>query len=333
MKNAVKKTGILFVTVLLAVSISACGGKKADSWPTTGLGAMLPEPSSGKVTIVINDEELFSADVNKVTEDFYESYIEECKERGFTVDSEKDSYSYEAYNKEGYHLRLSSFSKSMDIELKAPIKMETLRWPNSEVAKLIPQPDSKLGKIEWEHEDSFYMYVGDTTLEQFAAYIDKCADAGFTVDYNRGDKYYYAYDSAGHYLSLTHEGFNTMAIRMTTEEEAPAATEATTEAVTEATTESGGAGVGDGEIRPEIKAAIDSYEAFVDEYCAFAESYNSSDVNMFMEYMNLVSKELEMSKEFENLADQELTTAESLYYSEVSLRCSQKLIDAASKMY
>ena len=84
-------------------------------------------------------------------------------------------------------------------------------------------------------------------------------------------------------------------------------------------------------IRPEIKEAIDSYETFIDEYCEFLETYDSSDLTMLAKYAELVQKELEMSQKFEALNDADLTEAEALYYSEVSLRCSQKLLAAASK--
>ena len=84
-------------------------------------------------------------------------------------------------------------------------------------------------------------------------------------------------------------------------------------------------------IRDDIRDAIDSYEAFIDEYCEFLESYDSSDLTMLAKYAEMLQKEVEMSQKFEALEDQELTEAEALYYSEVSIRCSQKILAAASK--
>ena len=77
-------------------------------------------------------------------------------------------------------------------------------------------------------------------------------------------------------------------------------------------------------IRPQIKEAIDSYEAFVDEYCTFMTELST--------YNELISKELEMTEKFKALEDEDLNDAEALYYSEVSIRCSQKLLDVASAM-
>ena len=84
-------------------------------------------------------------------------------------------------------------------------------------------------------------------------------------------------------------------------------------------------------IRPEIKEAIDSYERFVDEYCSFMESYDSSDFSLLTKYFELLSKEIDMTAKFEALED-DLTDAEALYYAEVSLRCSQKMLQSAASM-
>lgn len=85
-------------------------------------------------------------------------------------------------------------------------------------------------------------------------------------------------------------------------------------------------------IRPEIKEAIDSYEAFVDEYCAFMTEYTISDLTKLGTYNELLKKEVEMSKNFEALENEDLTEEEAVYYADVSLRCSQKMLDVASKM-
>ena len=84
-------------------------------------------------------------------------------------------------------------------------------------------------------------------------------------------------------------------------------------------------------IRDDIRDAIDSYEAFIDEYCEFLESYDSSDLTMLAKYAEMLQKEVEMSQKFDAMADEDLTEAEVLYYSEVSIRCSQKILAAASK--
>ncbi|MBR2577618.1 MAG: hypothetical protein IKE38_01685 [Erysipelotrichaceae bacterium] len=84
-------------------------------------------------------------------------------------------------------------------------------------------------------------------------------------------------------------------------------------------------------IRPEIKEAIDAYEAFIDEYCDFMKIFAESDMTdakLLMEYSEFVSKELEMTEKIEAL-EEDMTDAEEAYYVEVMLRCSAKMLEAA----
>lgn len=83
-------------------------------------------------------------------------------------------------------------------------------------------------------------------------------------------------------------------------------------------------------IRPDVKEAIDSYEAVMDEYIAFMEKYESSDdtVGMMVQYYEILKKMNDMSEKFDALGDKELTDAEALYYYEVSVRVSKKLADS-----
>ena len=106
-----------------------------------------------------------------------------------------------------------------------------------------------------------------------------------------------------------------------TETEAPTeAPEKETEAATKAAPSVG--------LRPEVKDAIDSYERFVDEYCAFMESYDANDFSQLAKLSDMVMREAEMSEKFDALED-DLTDAELDYYMAVSLRCSGKLMKAA----
>ena len=86
-----------------------------------------------------------------------------------------------------------------------------------------------------------------------------------------------------------------------------------------------------GDIRPDIREAIDSYEAFVDEYCEFMKDYDVTDYSKLSDYMDLVQKQLEMNKQFEELSKKDLNQAEILYYSEVAARCSKKILDVTNK--
>lgn len=84
-------------------------------------------------------------------------------------------------------------------------------------------------------------------------------------------------------------------------------------------------------IRPEFKEAMDSYEAFFDEYLAFMEKYEDAEdtLGMLTDYAAYMAKYAEMTAALEALDEEELSTEEALYYTKVTARISQKLIAAA----
>lgn len=96
--------------------------------------------------------------------------------------------------------------------------------------------------------------------------------------------------------------------------------------------ESSSDGILDDLIRPEVKEAIDSYEAFIDEYCDFMKKYAASDnpLTLMGEYADYMKKLTEMGEKFGELEDNDLTAAEQAYYTEVLLRCEKKMIDAVN---
>ena len=81
-------------------------------------------------------------------------------------------------------------------------------------------------------------------------------------------------------------------------------------------------------IRPDVKEAIDAYEAFIDEYCEFMSKYEESNPAMLLEYMQLIGK-LESYSSKMDAMEEDLTDAEYWYYYEVINRCNEKILKVA----
>ncbi len=235
-------------------------------------------------------------------------------------------------------------------------KTEEYKWPDSELGRMIPQPDSPYGKVSFENEDGFWIDVYNISDEQFENYIEECKDCGFTVDYNKFDGFYSAEDVNGYSLSLTYnEDKETLSISMNAPVEEPESTdnenvadaeqetpsqeepnsEETTPSIdeeqdTSESTNSDSQELVDG-MRPEFKEAMDSYEAFYDEYCDFMKKYaeNSTDLKLIAEYADMVSELAEMDKKFQAWDEGEMNDAELKYYLEVNTRVTQKLLEVA----
>ena len=356
-----KKAISIIMALVLAFAAIACS--RSETWPESELASHLPKPDKGKNDSVYEFSDSLSITVKGIDSVDYELYVKKCIEAGFTEEASKSSTSYEAFNSDGYSLDLDLYnsSKELHIRLKEPIKLSSLRWPAGEAGKLIPKPTSSIGKTQWEYDRKFYLYVGDTDIDQFQQYIDSCIDAGFSIDYSRGDTFFTARNSLGYKLSLHYVGFHVMSVNIDEPEAAeteppaketeagnteppkeeapapakdvpsPAPTAVPTAVPTEAPTKVPSSNSQSSDlIRDDVKKAIDSYEAFVDEYCAFMKTYDASNLSSMNAYLALVQKELEMLKEFEAIKEKDLTTAETLYYAEVELRCSKKMLDAVN---
>lgn len=77
------------------------------------------------------------------------------------------------------------------------------------IGKVLPDPSEYFsGKLDGgDHGDSLIMWIEDTTIDEFNAYMDKCKEAGFTkVDNSGADEsgiMYWAYTEDGkYYLDL-----------------------------------------------------------------------------------------------------------------------------------
>ncbi len=85
-------------------------------------------------------------------------------------------------------------------------------------------------------------------------------------------------------------------------------------------------------ISPDLKAFLQSYEAFMDEYCEFMENYNSSDISQLAKYASLMQNYNDFAKKADAYDESTMTDAESIYYAETLNRISIKLLKASQKV-
>ena len=86
-------------------------------------------------------------------------------------------------------------------------------------------------------------------------------------------------------------------------------------------------------IRPDVKEAIDAYEAFIDEYCDLivtvaGDPTSAELLAAYTEYMQKYEEEVSKMDALEK----DLTDEELIYYSETMGRCEVKLLEATAKM-
>lgn len=335
---------VIAAVALIAIISAISGGKgkgEKIEWSKIELRDQLPEPPSNRGTLFENSDEEFWVSLDGVSDDQYNDYLDACVDKGFTVDADKSSYSYKAYNADGYSLDMSHIGDGLSITLKAPMKFGSITWPSSTVGNMLPAPKSTTGKFSYEHDDSFFVYVSETSKADYDQYVADCSANGFNIDYDKDDTYYRADNADGYHISLKYEGNNIMAVEIKASKNSDAGTSepATTEPSTETTapsesnateTKPNDTDLVDG-MRKDFKDAMDSYEAFMDEYVAFMKKYsdNPSDVSLLADYTKYMSKYADMVEKFDKWESEDLNGAELAYYIDVQARVSKKLLEVA----
>lgn len=97
-----------------------------------------------------------------------------------------------------------------------PEQMEfaEFQWPNTEIAKLMPIPKSTIGNIDWSHDYGFVIYVAETSIDDYADYVQECEALGFMLDCRKGDDYFYADNADGYHVALNYQEDDVMFIRV-----------------------------------------------------------------------------------------------------------------------
>ncbi len=86
-----------------------------------------------------------------------------------------------------------------------------------------------------------------------------------------------------------------------------------------------------GGVDPQLKAALDEYEAFADEYVLFMKKYKDNPYNalgMLADYSNMLSRLAEFSEKINGYDVTKMSTVDYEYYMEVLERVNKKLLDA-----
>ncbi len=336
----------IIIAAIIAISSIKTSVKQRLDWSKTELCDVLPKPDSKRGEIISDSEDELNVNVFKVSDESYKKYVSECKEKGFTVDSESSGSNFSAYNQDGYKLEIHYYDNEMKIYLNAPMSFSAISWPKSKIGKALPKPKTLKGNVISESEDTFSVYITDTSKDDYNEYIDTCADKGFNIDYGKDAVYYHAENKQGFSLEVRYEGNNLMKIYISApdddkdidddddwdEDEENETTEKETKKSTTApkTTSPKSSKSSTSGIRKEFKEAMDSYVEFIDEYVEFMKRFeesDGSDLKLISDYAKFTKKCSEMDEKFAEWEDDDLSTEEMAYYIDVQAKVSKKLLE------
>ena len=94
------------------------------------------------------------------------------------------------------------------------MEFSEIQWPKTDIAKLIPVPKSTIGNIKWSESYGFVIYVAETPIEDYAAYVSECEKRGFTLKSRKGEDFFFGHNSDGYHVHITYEGNDVMFVRI-----------------------------------------------------------------------------------------------------------------------
>ena len=191
-------------------------------WPETELGVVIPNPRLKKGKISWSHDDKFYITYSDANESDFTGYIKECQDSGFNVDHSQSSSSFTAYNSDGYYVCVHYWSglKEISITAQAPEKLGENYWPTTGMAEILPKPDESLGLVIRDTSELLSVDIHGNKKDVFI-YAEKCIEEGFSVNYQRTEKSYYAENEQGYSLKIVYEGGEIINIRL----EAPATAE------------------------------------------------------------------------------------------------------------
>lgn len=201
-------------SVDLKIWLFAPDAKQEIVWEQAILSPYVPTMPSASGSIKTNTKEKLMIRVVDVTPAQFTDYCSACVELGYAIDTQETETTFSGYSNEGYYLDLEYITdlSYMIISIEAPEEMTQITWPKSAIAKLVPKPESMRGRITYDRSDYFAVYIADTTKEEYQAYVERCIDEGFSVDYEKYENAFYGDNKNGYSLTVKYIGGHVMFI-------------------------------------------------------------------------------------------------------------------------
>ena len=218
--------GIIVILAIVIISIiSSIGKDKGNTkelanidWTTLELHDFLPAPKEPYGEISVNNSMYMTIVLHDVDNKYIEDYKKLCIDDGYVIESDDNERVYEAFNQEGFKLRLLYFEeKQLTIELSSPEVMSEFSWPTTGLATLIPTTKSNYGRISFNNETTFIVHVGNTSIDDFNEYAELCKNNGFSDKYVKEEKFVNAFNGDGYELTMRYLGFNKIEVALKNE--------------------------------------------------------------------------------------------------------------------
>lgn len=186
------------------------------NWDAHHICTALPNPPSDSGSFEVEYADYTEVIIGNVTPSDHSSYLAQCKDMGYTIETVSDERSYNAYNPDGYELELSynSGNKEMKIVLHFPMEFEQIEFPSTGIGSLLPVPKSLSGSVRMMNEWHYSVYIDNMSRADVNEYVDSCIQSGFSKKIYRSDNSFWAENSGDVSIEVLYEGNNVMYIQI-----------------------------------------------------------------------------------------------------------------------
>ena len=237
-----------------------------------------------------------------------------------------------------------------------------LSWPTSDLASRLPVPEwadvdddsgttTMPGDLITDSEIEFYAYVAASS-DEYNAYVDACVEAGFTVDYDKSSSSYSALDEDGCDLDLSFtskedsytykgsymrivlyapEDFSSSEAEDADESDDGDSSDGESTSSKKKSKKKSSSSSSDDSVDSDLKAWLDGYEDFMEEYVDFMKEYEDADdsdaLDMLTDYYDLLDEYAQWVEELDEWDEDDMSEADLAYYLEVTARVTELLAD------
>ena len=192
-------TVLLFVISIVVIALLP----SRYNWDKILLSKALPEPTSKYGNLYTNESDDLYLSVEKVSFAEYETYLSNCIKMGYTYVIESNTTSYAAFNDDGNELRLNYYEYNQILDICLDVRVTgVIKWSTKEIAIGLPIPSSKIGSVINNYDEHYEVYIGETSKDEYSAYILECETNGFCINTKKSDCIFSAENDFGYILSV-----------------------------------------------------------------------------------------------------------------------------------
>ena len=294
-------------------------------WPDD---MIIPKPYSkyGEVERYLDGS--VNASISKIDSEMFFRYVEALISDGFTIDKKTSDLSFEAFNNDGYKVsvRFYETSDEMTVDLDIPIVLYSADVSEVFNIDLVPEFNLEKVNIRYQRENSFDIYVGNYDLKAYSVYVSKCISEGYTLNFDRDERYFKALNSNGDTLIVKYIGFSIIEIDFE-----KGKTDGSNNVINN-TNENSNKSETDkqNKVSTSFKELMDEYEEFFDRYISFMKKYNNTEnitLDMINDYSEFLKEYSDYLDKLSKAQPKDLTSEDYKYYLEVYTRVMKKIED------